>query len=111
MNPLASSKCVRRVLTALAAVSGIFLTASCGSGGSIIRSLGGSFSKASLKGQYVIAPTGIGLEQPQVGNGIAPFSETIVFTADGNGNLNVTVDDFDQVGGPFTLTPPVAGTY
>ena len=111
MNPLASSKCVRRVLMALAAISGIFLTASCGSGGSIIRSLGGSFSKASLKGQYVIAPTGIGLEQPQVGNGIAPFSETIVFTADGNGNLNVTVDDFDQVGGPFTLTPPVAGTY
>jgi hypothetical protein len=111
MNPLAPFHSARRVLMALAAMIGIFLTAGCGSGPSIIRSLGGSFSKASLKGQYVIAQTGIGLEQVSVGNGVAPFSETIVFTADGNGNLNVTVDDFDQIGGPFTLSSPVAGTY
>ena len=110
MNPLASSKCARRVLMALAAISGILLIAGCGSSG-IIHSLGGGFSKASLKGQYVISQTGIGVEQPQVGNGTAPFSETIVFTADGSGNVNVTVDDFDQVGGPFTLTSSVAGTY
>jgi hypothetical protein len=95
---------------ALAAISGILLIAGCGSSG-IIHSLGGGFSKASLKGQYVISQTGIGVEQPQVGNGTAPFSETIVFTADGSGNVNVTVDDFDQVGGPFTLTSSVAGTY
>jgi hypothetical protein len=110
MNPLASSKCARRVLMALAAISGIFLTAGCGSSGSI-QSLGGGFSNSSLKGQFVIAQTGIGAEQATVGTGTAPFSETIVFTADGNRNLSVTVDDFDQVGGPFTLTSPVAGTY
>ena len=68
-----------------------------------IHSLGGGFSKASLKGQYVISQTGIGVVQPSAGNGVAPFSETIVFTADGNGDITVTVDDFDQVGGPFTL--------
>lgn len=112
MNPLASSKCVRRVLMALAAISGIFLTASCGSSGLIIRSLGGSFSKASLNGQYVIALTGIGAEQSTVGTGTAPFSETIVFTADGKGILNETCDDFDQVGGPFGgCSLNVAGTY
>ncbi len=111
MNPVASSKCARRLLMALAAISGIFLTAGCGSSSSI-QSLGGGFSKASLKGQYVISQTGIGAEQPQVANGIAPFSETIVFTADGKGNLTETCDDFDQVGGPFGgCSLNVAGTY
>src|ERR1700687_4106267 len=62
MNPLASSKCARRLLMALTAISGIFLTAGCGSGGPIL-SLGGGFSKASLKGQYVIAQTGVGINQ------------------------------------------------
>jgi len=108
MNPLASYKCAGRVLMALVAISGIFLTVGCGSSG-IIHSLGGGFSKSSLKGQYVISQTGIGVNQAQTG--VNAFSETIVFTADGNGNLNVTVDDFDQVGGPFPLTSSVAGTY
>ncbi len=40
-----------------------------------------------------------------------PFSETIVFTADGSGKVTVAVDDFDQVGGPFTLSSPENGTY
>ncbi len=108
MNPLASSKCARRVLMALAAISGIFLTAGCGSSG-IIHSLGGGFSKSSLKGQYVISQTGIGVNQ--AGTASDPFSETIVFTSDGSGNITVTVDDFDQVGGPFNLLSSVAGTY
>ena len=96
MNPLPSSKCARRVLVALAAMTSIFLTVGCGSSGSI-PSLGGGFSKSSLKGQYVISQTGVGVEQPP-GTAIAPFSETIIFTADGNGKLTATVDDFDQVG-------------
>src|SRR6266853_1872350 len=111
MNPLASSKRAGRVLAALAAITGILLISGCGSGNPIIHSLGGGFSKASLKGQYVISQTGIGVEQPQVGTAIASFSETIVFTADGSGNLNVTVDDFDQVGGPYNLQSPVTGAY
>src|SRR5713226_3067206 len=108
MNPLASTKCARRLLMALAAMTGILLIAGCGSRGSI-QSLGGGFSKASLKGQYVISQTGVGVNQ--AGTGVNAFSETIVFTADGNGKLNITVDDFDQVGGPFTLSGPLTGTY
>ncbi len=108
MNPLASTKCARRLLMALAAMTGILLIAGCGSSG-IIHSLGGGFSKASLKGQYVISQTGVGVNQ--AGTGVNAFSETIVFTADGNGKLNITVDDFDQVGGPFTLSGPLTGTY
>ena len=109
MNPLASTNCARRVLMALAAITGIILAAGCGSNG-IIHSLGGGFSKASLKGQYVIAQTGIGVNQ--AGTASDPFSETIVFTADGNGNVIETCDDFDQVGGPYGgCTGNVAGTY
>jgi len=93
---------------ALAAITGILLIAGCGSSG-IIHSLGGGFSKASLKGQYVIAQTGVGVNQ--AGTSADPFSETIVFTADGSGKVTVTVDDFDQVGGPFTLSSSENGTY
>jgi hypothetical protein len=110
MNPLASSKCARRSLIALAAMTGILFTVGCGSSGSI-PSLGGGFSNSKLKGQYVISQTGIGVEQLTVGTGVAPFSETIVFTADGSGKLTATVDDFDQVGGPYNLKSPVTGTY
>ncbi len=110
MNSLPSIHHVNRVLMALAALSGIVLTAGCGSSNNSIPPLGGGFTKTSLSGQYVIAQTGIGAVQPPL-TGIAPFSETIVLTADGKGALNVTVDDFDQVGGPFTLTAPMAGTY
>jgi len=110
MNSVASTACARRVLMALAAITSIFFTVGCGSSGSI-QSLGGGFTKSSVKGQYVISQTGVGVEQPQIGNAIAPFSETIIFTADGNGKLTATVDDFDQVGGPYNLKLPVAGTY
>ena len=110
MNPLVSSKCVRRVLMALAAISGIFLTAGCGSGGGLILPIGGSFSNSSLKGQYVIAQTGIGLNQALTSND--PFSETVVFSADGSGHLTVPVDDFNQDGTPYGLgTSPLTGTY
>jgi hypothetical protein len=110
MNTLASSTCARRVLMSLAATVGVLFTAGCGSSsGGLLNSLGGSFSKASLKGQYVIAQTGIGVNQ--AGTSADPFSETIVFTADGAGNLNVTVDDFNQDGAPIVTTLPEAGTY
>jgi hypothetical protein len=111
MSPVAFARCATRVLAALAIMTLIFFTAGCGSGSGIVRSLGGGFSNSNLKGQYVISQTGIGAEQPQVGTGTAFFSETIVFTADGNRNVTVTVDDFDQVGGPYTLTSSETGTY
>ena len=108
MNRLASSKCARRVFLALAALASICLAVACGSGG--FKSLGGGFSKSSLKGQYVISQTGVGVNQAN--NGVNAFSETIIFTADGSGKLTATCDDFDQVGGPFGgCSAGVAGTY
>jgi hypothetical protein len=109
MHPLATSKRARRVLMALAAMTGILFTVGCGSSGSI-QSLGGGFSNTSLKGQYVVAQTGVGVNQ--AGTGVNPFSETIIFTADGSGKLTATCDDFDQVGGPYGgCSASVAGTY
>ena len=109
MNPLASTKSVRHVLMALAAITSIFLTVGCGTSGSSIPPLGGGFTNASLKGQYVIAQTGIGVNQAVTSSD--PFSEAIVFTADGNRNLNVTVDDFSQDGALLIPTLPLTGTY
>jgi hypothetical protein len=114
MNPLAWKQCAPRLLIALAATATLLVAIGCGGGSSgLIRPLPGGYSKASLNGQYVIAQTGIGGVQSSAGTGVAPFSEIIVFTADGNGNLTVTVDDFDQVGGPFGLGQgqTVSGTY
>ena len=108
MNPFSLSKCAYCTLAVLT-LTGIILLAACGNSGGLPQFLGGNYSKGSLKGQYVISQTGIGVNQ--AGTAVDPFSEMIVFTADGNGALNVTVDDFDQVGGPFGLTGAVAGTY
>jgi hypothetical protein len=109
MNSLAPTPFARRVLTSLAVITGLVLTIGCGSSNGTIPSLGGGFSKTSLKGQYVISQTGIGVNQALTSSD--PFSETIIFTADGNGGITETVDDFDQVGGPFNLPSSVAGTY
>lgn len=89
------------VVLSLAALVG------CGSGSGIIHPLGGGFTKASLKGQYVMKQTGIGIDITS--NSVAPFSEVTVFTADGSGNLNVLEDDFNQGG---VQTPgSIGGTY
>jgi hypothetical protein len=109
MNPLVSTQYVRRVLILLAAITGIITTVGCGSSNGTLPSLGGGFSNASLTGQYVISQTGIGVNQQ--GTAADPFSETIVFTANGTGGATITVDDFDQVGGPFTLTSSQTGVY
>jgi hypothetical protein len=110
MNPLARKQCALRLFMALATMAILLVAAGCGSGSPIIRPLPGGFTNASLNGQYVITQTGIGVVQSPA-TGTASFSEVIVFSADGNRNLTVTVDDFDQVGGPFILTSPLTGTY
>ena len=109
MITLASSTCARRVLIPLAAFIGVLLTTGCGSSNGRINTLGGGFTPASLKGQYVIAQTGTGVNA--AGTSADSFSETIVFTADGAGNLNVTVDDFNQDGVTLNPTLPETGTY
>ena len=59
----------------------------------------------------MIAQTGVGVNQARTS--ADPFSEIIVFTADGNGNLVIPVDDFNQDGTPYTLPPSTSltGTY
>ena len=109
MNPLAWKRCAPRLVVALAAMATLFVAVDCGSGSGIIRPLPGGYSKASLKGQYVIAQTGVGVNQARTS--ADPFSETIVFTADGNGNLAIPVDDFNQDGIAYTLPSAMTGTY
>lgn len=100
MNPLASSKWARRVLMALAAISGIFLTAGCGtSGGPII--VKGGFSNASLKGSYAFTVKGYGFNTGTSATANY-FVEGGVFTADGNGNITVGTDDFVELVGANT---------
>ena len=111
MNSPASLKHARRALISLAAIAGAIFTVGCGSNGSRITPLGGTFSRASLRGQYILTQTGTGVNVA-TGTSVDPFSETTIFTADGAGNLNVTVDDFNQ-GGQFLAptTLPETGTY
>jgi hypothetical protein len=111
MNSPASLKRARRTLISLAAIAGAIFTVGCGSNGSRIPPLGGSFSRASLKGQYILTQTGAGINVVTASS-VDPFSETTIFTADAAGNLNVTVDDFNQ-GGQFLAptTLPETGTY
>jgi hypothetical protein len=114
MNPLFTfTKYAGRAFTTLVATGTLIFAAGCGGGGSNFGGGGGGgnggFTAGSLKGQYVISQTGIGVNQALTS--ADPFSETIVFTADGNKNLNVTVDDFNQDGTPFILAAPVAGAY
>jgi hypothetical protein len=110
MNPLfCTVRSVRRMAMALVAMASLIAAVGCGSSSNGGAGMNLGFSKASLNGHYVFAHTGIGVNQ--AGTSADPFSETIVFTADGNGNLNVTVDDFDQDNTSFFLASSIAGTY
>ncbi len=80
MNPLSSLKCASRVLTALAAISGIFLTAGCGSSSAPPPNQNG-FSNSSLSGTYVFSSSGLD-EQ----NGF-PLALAGAFTANGDGTI------------------------
>ncbi len=108
MTSFPAPKCVLRLSAILALTGALLLAAGCRSGGGLPPILSGNYTNASLKGQYVVSQTGIGANQQN--SCCDPFSEVFVFTADGNGNLTVTVDDFDQVGGPFEDTN-LSGAY
>lgn len=55
----------------------------------------GSFSNASLKGQYVYQIEGFDFG----GNAPVPYREAGVFTADGNGGITTSTDDFSEGAG------------
>jgi hypothetical protein len=95
---------------ALVALALLGFAIGCGSsGGGPTPPLGGNYSNSSLNGQYVFVLTGIGVNQS--GSGVNPFSETQIFAANGNGGLTVTIDDFDQIGGPYGGSVNYSGTY
>ena len=113
MNPLASTKRATRVLMALAAITSIFLTIGCGSGGNPIIIGKGGFSNASLSGSYAYTLKGYGLN---AGSSTVAgfFVEGGVFTADGKGNITAATDDFvEQVGlgAQSILGTALTGTY
>ena len=107
MYPLVLRNYASRILGALAAVASLLAVPGCGSGSGLVLSLPGNFSNASLNGQYVISQTGIALQST---SSAAPFSETIVFTANGSGKMAVGVDDFNQGGTLFEDTN-LSGQY
>jgi hypothetical protein len=108
MNSLVSSTCARRLFMALAAISGIFLTASCGNSSGLIPPNNNGFSASSLSGTYVISISGTDVNQSTE----SFFAIVGTITADGNGNLTGgTVDINDaNLGGSgvfpgLSLTP------
>src|SRR6202790_392652 len=92
MNPLVSNKCARYLIMALAAISGIFLTAGCGSSGNSVMVKGG-FTNVSLKGTYSFTVKGYGFNANTL-SAANFFIEGGVFTADGNKNITAGKDDF-----------------
>jgi len=111
MKPLASSKCVRRVFMALAAMTGIFLNAGCGSSGTLVIVHGG-FTNASLNGTYSFTVKGYGFNANTL-TAANFFIEGGVFTADGNKNITAGTDDFVEAVGNTTqaFTDSVTGNY
>ena len=111
MNPLASTNCARRVLMALAAIAGIFLTAGCGSSGTSVIVKGG-FNNASLKGTYSFTVKGYGFNAGTL-TAANFFIEGGVLTSDGNGNITAGTDDFVEAAGNTTqaFSDSVTGTY
>ena len=80
MNPLVPTKSVTRLLMALAAVSGLFLTAGC-SNSSAVKTNTEGFSNTSLNGAYVFSSSGVDST-----NG-AFLAVAGSFVTDGNGNV------------------------
>jgi hypothetical protein len=99
MNPLPSFKCARRLLMALAAISGIFLAAGCGSSNSPAPNPGG-FSNSSLTGTYIFSSSG---SDSNTGAFLTLAGE---FTADGKGGI--TGGTMDVVDPAVTPASPVA---
>src|SRR5208337_2190964 len=91
-----------------AAIASLLLAAGCGNNNNsgFVPPLGGNFSKSSLSGTYVMKQTGYFANQ--AGNAV-PFSETTVFSADGNGSLTILEDDGGPQPGPGSEN--LAGSY
>lgn len=112
MNPLASTKCAARLLMTLAVISGLFLTAGCGSSSKTATNPQG-FSVASLNGTYVISVSGTDVNT--TASTASFFAIVGTITTDGKGNITggtVDINDADLGGsGVFTGQAVSASTY
>src|ERR1039458_1411212 len=112
MNPLASSKCARRLLMALAAISGIFLAVGCSSN-STPTSNNSGFSNSNLSGTYVVAISGLDINASAGTESFFAIVGTI--SADGQGNIKggtVDINDPDLGGTGLFLGQAVSpSTY
>ena len=92
MNSLASTNRARRVLMALAAVSGIGLLVACSSGTGIGRPNPTGFTNSSLSGTYIFSVSGSDVNATSE----SFFAIAGTLTADGKGNITGgTVDVID----------------
>ena len=91
-------------LTLLPALGSLSLLVACGGGGPAPKPVG-SFSNASLNGQYTFRLTGVFYSS--TGTAV-PYTEAGFFTADGNGNITGGTDDFVQGGAALVSTSIVA---
>jgi hypothetical protein len=97
MNSLVSTyKCAGRLFMALAAISGIFLAASCGNGSSFTPPNNQGFSNSSLNGTYVFSSQGND-------SGGAPLN--IAGTLVANGSGGITGGTIDIVDAGFETYP------
>ncbi len=105
MNPLASPKCARRLVMALAAISGIFLSVGCGSN-PITQPNNQGFSNSSLTGTYVFSSQGSDT------NG-APLTLAGALVANGSGGITGgTMDVVDpEVTPPTPVAQAITGSY
>jgi hypothetical protein len=106
MNPLASTKCARRVLIALAAVSGLFFAVGCGNSSSTppINPVG--FSTSSLSGTYVFSSEGVDADG-------APLAVAGTLVANGSGGITGGTMDVVDAQDSTTPTPVTisSGSY
>jgi hypothetical protein len=109
MNSLVSSKCARRLFMALAAISGIFLTASCGNGSNLTPPNNQGFSNSSLNGTYVFSSQGFDSSEG------APLNIVGTLVANGTGGITggtIDVVDAANANPPATAAQTITGgTY
>ena len=114
MNPLAATKCARRLLMALTAIASILFIASCGSSsnGAPTPNIGG-FNNGNLNGTYVLSISGTDFH-PSSDTG-SFFAIVGTITADGKGNITagtVDINDANLGGtGVFLAQPVGRSTY
>ena len=115
MNPLASAKCARRLLTAVAAVSALMFLAACGGSSNSTSVNTQGFTNADFSGIYVISISGLDIDSS--GNAV-PFAIVGTIAPNGSGGFNtggtLDINDPDNTGvfvGPNAQAVSTSSSY